>query len=103
SRGPIREAIRRLEAMGLVRHVAHEGVRVITLSLSEVIDIYHVREALEGKAAALAARNMRDEEIAALHELMHIHSEHQSATGTYMQAEGDFDFHYKIIQGSRNT
>lgn len=103
SRGPIREAIRRLEAMGLVRHIAHEGVRVITLSLNEVIDIYHVREALEGKAAALAARNMRDEEIATLRELMHMHGEHQLSTGTYMQAEGDFDFHYKIIQGSKNA
>lgn len=102
SRGPIREAVRRLEMMGLVRHVAHEGVRVITLSLQEVVDVYHVREALEGKAAALAARNMTDDDLNDLSNLYELHREHQSNTGSYMQADGDFDFHYKIIQGSKN-
>lgn len=103
SRGPIREAIRRLESMGLVQHVPHEGVKVITLSLERFIEIYHVREALEGKAAALASQNMSDQEISELKTLMNMHSDHQSNTGVYMQAEGDFDFHYKIIQGSKNN
>ncbi len=103
SRGPIREAIRRLEMMGLVNHVAHEGVRVTTLSVAEVVDIYHVREALEGKAAGLAARNMTDQELQELASLMEVHREHQSHTGAYMQSDGDFDFHYKIIQGSKNA
>lgn len=103
SRGPVREAIRRLEMMGLVRHVAHEGVRVITLSPLQVVEIYHVREALEGKAAGLAARNMSDAELEELKRLMDLHREHQSTTGDYLQAEGDFDFHYKIILGSKNT
>lgn len=103
SRGPIREAIRCLEVMGLVKHVAHEGVRVITLSPEQVVEIYHVREALEGKAAALAAKNMTDDEIEDLSRLMQVHREHQSNTGAYMQSDGDFDFHYKIIQGSKNN
>lgn len=104
SRGPIREAIRRLEVLGLVKHVAHEGVRVTTLSLEELVEIYHVREALEGKAAALAARNMTQEELDDLARLMEVHTEHQNSTGVYIQqADGDFDFHYKIIQGSKNT
>ncbi len=103
SRGPIREAIRRLDSMGLVSHVAHEGVRVITLSIKEIIDIYHVREALEGKAAALAAKNMTEQDIADLKRLFVLHLDHQNSTGAYMQAEGDFDFHYKIIQGSKNA
>ncbi len=104
SRGPIREAIRRLEILGLVKHVAHEGVRVITLSLEELVEIYHVREALEGKAAALAARNMTHEELEDLAKLMEVHRDHQTSTGAYIkQADGDFDFHYKIIQGSKNN
>ena len=102
SRGPVREAIRRLESLGLVRHVPHEGVRVITLTAEEIIEVYHVREALEGKAAALAARNMTDEKLMELRQLMQLHSEHQSNTGAYMQAQGDFDFHYRIIQASNN-
>jgi len=102
SRGPLREALRRLEIIGLVRHVPHEGARVITLDLNHVLEIYDVREALEGKAAALAARNMTESELAELKHLMSLHRDHQSNTGDYMQAEGDFDFHYKIIQASKN-
>ena len=102
SRGPIREAIRRLETQNLVRHVPHEGVRVITLDDQEMSAIYEVREALEGMAAGLAAQRMSDEEIIELKELLQLHRNHQSETGEYMQADGDFDFHYRIIQGSKN-
>lgn len=102
SRGPIREALRRLEIIGLVCHVPHEGVRVITLSAAQVVEIYHVREALEGKAAALAAKNMSPEELVQLRRLWEKHRDHQSHTGAYPQVGGDFDFHYKVIQGSKN-
>jgi DNA-binding GntR family transcriptional regulator len=103
SRGPLREAIRRLVAMGLVRHIPHQGARVVTLELDSVMDLYDIREALEGKAAALAAINMRDEEIAALKELLDVHRRHAQANpGEYMQVEGDFDFHYQVIRGSGN-
>lgn len=103
SRGPLREAIRRLESINLVAHVPHEGVRVITLDLPQVIEIYHVREALEGKAAALAARNMSVEQIANLHHLLELAETHMKTSGgEYLQAETDIDFHYQVIQGSQN-
>lgn len=103
SRGPLREAIRRLVAMGLVRHVPHQGARVITLELDSIMDLYDIREALEGKAAALAAVNMSDEQIGQLRELYEVHCQHaQRNPGEYMQVEGDFDFHYQIIRGSGN-
>ncbi|MBX2857400.1 MAG: GntR family transcriptional regulator [Cellvibrionaceae bacterium] len=102
SRGPVREAIRRLEVERLVRHVPHEGARVITLERNEIVAIYQVRESLEGMAASLAAQHMSDEDIVALRQLWEQHRAHQHQTGEYMQADGDFDFHYRIIQGSRN-
>lgn len=103
SRGPLREAIRRLESINLVKHVPHEGVRVVTLDLPEVIEIYHVREALEGKAAALAARNMSVEQIDNLHHLLEMAEKHMKTSGgEYLQAETDIDFHYQVIQGSQN-
>lgn len=103
SRGPLREAIRRLVAMRLVRHVPHQGARVVTLELDSIMELYDVREALEGKAAGLAALNMSDADIAALRDLLNIHQNHlASNSGSYMQAEGDFDFHYQIIRGSGN-
>lgn len=103
SRGPLREAIRRLESINLVKHVPHEGARVITLDLPQVIEIYHVREALEGKAAALAARNMSLEQIENLKRLLGLAQKHmKDSGGEYLQAEADIDFHYQVIQGSQN-
>ncbi len=103
SRGPLREALRRLEQLNLVRYIPREGVRVITLELDQVIEIYHVREALEAKAAALAAVNMTHEELQNLRQLLEMAEQHMEASGgTYIQADADIDFHYQIIQGSRN-
>jgi DNA-binding GntR family transcriptional regulator len=102
SRGPLREAIRRLEGLNLVYHVPREGVKVVTLELKEIIEIYHVREALEGLAAGLAARNMEQQDIDELHKLLALHEQYIDDNGEYFRQEGDFDFHYKIIQGSKN-
>lgn len=105
SRGPLREAIRRLEGLGLVRHVPHAGARVVRHSLEELVEIYHVREALEGMAARLAAENMSDEEVRGLTALLGQHEQQQDLREdtAYFQREGDLDFHYRIIQGSHNA
>lgn len=103
SRGPLREAIRRLVAMRLVKHVPHVGATVVTLELKSILELYDVREALEGKAAALAAENMSQQDIAKLRALLELHRQHsEDNPGQYMQTDGDFDFHYQIIKGSGN-
>ena len=104
SRGPLREALRQLEGLHLVTRIPHVGARVVTLEFEELIEIYHVREALEGMAARLAAKNMTDEEIQELKNLLDAHEESikESEGREYFQREGDFDFHYRIIQGSKN-
>jgi DNA-binding GntR family transcriptional regulator len=104
SRGPLREAIRRLEGRGLVKHVPHAGVRVVTLDPEEVVELYAIREALEGMAAKLAAENMSDPEVEAMRLLL---DEHETAVQRsegreYFQQEGDLDFHYRIVQSSKN-
>ncbi len=104
SRGPLREAIRRLEGRRLVVRIPHAGVRVVSLSFKELIEFYHVREALEGMACRLAADNMTDEEIAGLRDVLATHEKHSGlkANESYYQQEGDLDIHYLIIQGSKN-
>ena len=105
SRGPLREAIGRLEACGLVERRANVGARVVSLSSERLLEIFHVREALEGMAARLAARQMSDAEIAGLRELLTQHGAQirgESEPG-YFQKEGDLDFHYRIVQGSHNS
>jgi DNA-binding GntR family transcriptional regulator len=69
SRTPIREALGRLEAEGLVARDPSRGMVVAELDHGLVAELYVMREVLEGTAAALAARHASDAEIDALREL----------------------------------
>ena len=104
SRGPLREAIRRLEGLRLVERKPHIGARVVKLSAKELIEIYCVREALEGMACRLAAENMPQDEIDSLRTLLNEHEQsiEQLDGRSYFQKEGDLDFHHRIVQGSKN-
>src|SRR5204863_1350774 len=67
--------------------------------------ILQVREALEGMACALAATHMTDAELKALSELLDAHQQQKSVqegTGYYQESK-DFDFHFRIVKGSRNA
>ncbi len=104
SRGPLREAIHRLEQIKLIVRIPHAGSRVVTLDSKMMQDIYVARESLEGMAARLAARLMTNDEIDALSALL---DQHEAAIGetegkAYFQREGDIDFHYRIAEASRN-
>jgi DNA-binding GntR family transcriptional regulator len=104
SRGPLREAIHRLEQIKLIVRIPHAGSRVVTLDVKMMQDIYTAREALEGMAARLAARLMPDADIEALSMLLNQHSENinETAGKAYLQREGDIDFHYRIALASEN-
>ena len=104
SRGPLREAIHRLEQIKLIVRVPHAGSRVVTLDIKMMLDIYTAREALEGMAARLAARLMPDADIEALSTLLDQHSDNinETAGKAYLQSEGDIDFHYRISLASQN-
>lgn len=63
SRTPVREALRRLQADGLVQTTGRSLV-VRTLTAKEARDVYRARAALEALAAELAAERMRDGQVA---------------------------------------
>ena len=50
SRGPLREAMRRLETHRLIERVPHVGARVVKLSMRELLELFDIREALESPA-----------------------------------------------------
>ncbi|MGE8619755.1 MAG: GntR family transcriptional regulator, partial [Achromobacter spanius] len=58
SRGPLREALHRLEGQKLLVRVPHAGARVVSLSPQELSELYEIRESLEGTACRLAAARM---------------------------------------------
>ena len=104
SRGPLREAIRRVEGQKLVVRVAGAGARVVALSTPGLLELYEIRESLEGMACRLAAERMSEAEVDELRRVLETHEGDEAfrAGRGYYQQEGDFDFHYRIIQGSGN-
>ena len=102
SRAVIREAINRLTSCHLVERKANVGARVVAPPPEGLIQLYQVREALEGMAARLAARYMSDDEIADMQALLDSHFDKVKDSHSYYQEVGDVDFHYRIVTGSKN-
>jgi DNA-binding GntR family transcriptional regulator len=104
SRAPLREAIFRLEAKGLVQRTPHLGARVVDLKPNDLKDLFVIREGLEGMAARLAAEAMSGTELDQLEQGLEAHRRQPDvASGTaYYQAGGDQDFHFRIANGSNN-
>src|SRR5947209_15041899 len=69
SRTPIREALRRLAALGLVSFVPNRGVRVRTISRAELHEAFMVRAELEALATEVAATKMTAAALAELEEV----------------------------------
>ncbi|WP_162795043.1 GntR family transcriptional regulator [Nonomuraea lactucae] len=69
SRTPVREALRQLEALGVVEMVANRGARVTLPSVRAITEAFEVRGVLEGHAACLAARNITQAQLDVLHEM----------------------------------
>lgn len=99
SRTPVREAIRQLEADGLVTHLPRLGATIRSLSHAEVIELYEMRAVLEGTAARLAARSASDVELAELAAL----NNDLTATRAGVQAqELNRQFHRTLIDAAKN-
>jgi len=102
SRGPIREAITRLAAEGLVTVRPRHGTVVRELTASDMIDAYQVREALEATAIRLALPRLTKEDFAQLESLtdqMALHSEEGDITKLF---KANVAFHELICQLSGN-
>ncbi len=67
SRTPIREALRRLEQEHLIEE-SPKGLEVVGINDKDLEDIFMIRLKLEGEAAAMAAKNYTDEQLAILRE-----------------------------------
>lgn len=96
SRGPLREAIRRLQERRLVTCIPNSGARVARHSAREIMETYQLRETLEGMAARLAARNMTDAEIVDLRAV------HEAEKRLGHSDNFQNDFHMCVARGSHN-
>src|SRR5215475_1456541 len=69
SRTPVREALQRLQQRGLLMVGAGRGLVVAELSHHQVLELYGMREILEGSAARFAAQHANETEVAILRRL----------------------------------
>ena len=105
SRGPLREALHRLQERNLIVRSANHGARVVETTPQMLRSIFAVREALEGLAAREAAHSMPDAEIALLAEGVR---RHEAEIAGHVEGrhnalgKADQDFHFRIAKASGN-
>lgn len=102
SRTPVREALQALEAEGLVRSLPNRGVVVEGITPAEVEDIFTIRSVLEALAARWAARNMTEEELAELGEIVDLMEFYTAREDVDQVTRLDTRFHQLIVNGSRS-
>lgn len=99
SRTPIREALIRLEAEGLVRIVPKRGVYVSEVSLNKFKNIYEIRYYLIGLAGRLSAQRITEEELRKLDALV---EKVRGESNVKKLQEYDLMFHDLLNQGTHN-
>ena len=105
SRTPVREALRQLELEGLVTIIPNKGAYVTGITKKDVHDIYLIRSQLEGMCARWATRNITDEQIEELEEIVLLSEFHlrKYGDGQAMQvSELDGKFH-KVLYKASNS
>jgi DNA-binding GntR family transcriptional regulator len=108
SRTPVREALRILEAEGLVVSERNRGATVRPLSPTEVVDLYGLRIRLESYAAELAAERITGPELGALADAADafgaVRHEVDVATieGVRRLNEANRGFHDRILAAARH-
>lgn len=101
SRTPVREGLGRLLEKGLVAAAGGRGLVVRALSASEVVDLYAMREIVEGAAARLAAQHASEPELEALNDL---HAAFCAAGDDYLRAARiNREFHDALHRAARNA
>jgi DNA-binding GntR family transcriptional regulator len=99
---PIREALRRLDAAGLVENIPHRGARVTELSVEDLAEVYEARLALEPLAVARAAVRFDERDAASATErlvaLAALHDENTPETWAAHTA-----FHFALYEAGESS
>jgi DNA-binding GntR family transcriptional regulator len=102
SQAPVREALRGLQAIGVVEISPFRGARVRRPSRSEILEAYAVRVALETLAARLAIPRMTDADIAELERYGAVMEAAAAADDGHAVSESDARLHSRIVELSGN-
>lgn len=103
SNTPVREAIARLQRLGLVDVVPYRGCYVQALNAAQMADIFDVRIALEELAARLAARRATPELLRRMEATIQAYEAAYSESDMSAVIEADRAFHDILVQASGNS
>jgi DNA-binding GntR family transcriptional regulator len=103
SQAPVREALRDLEALGIVETTPFRGARVRRPSADELVEGFTVRAELESLAARLAIPRLTDEDLGIFAGYM-AEMRHAAEDGDYYaEAKADAAFHGRIVERAGNA
>jgi DNA-binding GntR family transcriptional regulator len=103
SRTPVREALLRLETTGLAHRIPRRGLIVARITPQEIVEVYVVRETLDGLAAYLAAQFATPSDVANLVTINEEMSRAAQAGNTVAMATLNLEFHEAIAHIARNS
>ena len=103
SRTPIWEAVRRLEQEGLAKNIPNRGVFLVELTHKAAIELYTVREVLEGLAARLAVQRISDQVLEKMEKQLQAQEKIVAAEDLVAYSKSDFDFHACIYTACGNA
>ncbi len=103
SQAPVREALRDLEALGVVEIAAFRGARVRRPSLDELLEAYVVRSELEALVVRLAVPRLTDDNIKVLSGYMDAMDHAAEAGDTVAEAAADARFHGCLVEIANNS
>lgn len=99
SRTPVREALSRLQARGLIEN-ANGGLAIVELSRPQAMELYAMRANLEGAAARFAAENASPVEVASLKHVCGLFSNFKG--DAHEVAKANTAFHHAIYEATHN-
>jgi DNA-binding GntR family transcriptional regulator len=102
SRTPVWEAVRRLEQEGLVENIPNRGVFMSLLTAEQALDLYAVREVLEGMAARLAATRIDDSSLEKMARCIDKQREVVAVHDVVAYSKLDFEFHATVYDACGN-
>lgn len=102
SQAPVREALRDLEALGVVETTAFRGARVRRPSTDELLEGFAIRAELESLGARLAIPRLNETDIAELEDLISAMRSAADAGDPQAEAAADARFHGRVIALSGN-
>ena len=103
SQAPVREALRDLEALGVVETTAFRGARVRRPSADELLEAFVIRAELESLGARLAIPRLTDEDLGVLAAYVDEMQRSAKDGDYYAEATADAAFHSRIVELAGNA